>query len=774
MRDNRTDISYYPPVVYVARSSFKIRFANRSLMSAFLSWMIDRAVVRRWWLLAIAVLLAAGAGLPASRLTYDRSIENLFASDDPLVASFTKLKRVFGRNEIVMVVYEDHELMEPIGQERLAMLAEEVRGTPGVASILSLATIPGLTMTADEGRAAAVRKMFERYTHGPDGRTAAVVTMLEPEEESPLPRSTVLRRLSAIAEGLPRGAIIGEPVLIDESFGMLESDSRHLLTWCAGLLSLTMLLTLRSIRWLACALAVVAFTVVTTRGLVGLAGLRMSLVSTMLPAVITVIGVATVMHVAVRHRQAVLAGENPTVAMQGALNWLFAPIAWACLTDVAGFASLLVSSVQPVQAFGLMMVAGSLLVLPAVVAICPAVALAGISPRFPAQFGNSLARGAALRFVAENPAPCDLRHVRTPAKKRMRFYIGLVASVAVCIASLGAARLAVETDFTRNFRADSPVVEAYAFVEQRLGGAGVWDIMLPAPPRLDAEYLARVHDLEKRLHRRVPHLVKTLSLADAVDALAGEAAGNDLAVAASLLSMKTLLPHFYDALYHADPSNPGRHYLRIMLRAPERMPADEKLATIARVRQIAKEAFPAADVTGYYVLLANLVTSLNRDQWFSLLVAAAGVFAMMIAAFRSVLLAAAALLVNVLPVLVLFGMLGWLGIPLNMGGAMSAAVSLGLAVDASIHFISVYKRAEHGAAASEDAVHVALGTVGRPVLLATAALVVGLLTLCGSEFVPTIHFGLLVSATMLGGLVGNLVLLPAILRMLIANRVLAS
>jgi predicted RND superfamily exporter protein len=245
--------------------------------------------------------------------------------------------------------------------------------------------------------------------------------------------------------------------------------------------------------------------------------------------------------------------------------------------------------------------------------------------------------------------------------------------------------------------------------------------------------------------------------------MAGGAAGSDLEAAAYLATMQTLMPHFYHALYNVDADYPERHYLRVMLRAPERLSAGEKLATIDQVRLIAREAFPEAEVTGYYVLLANLVTSLNRDQWFSLLAAVAGVFLMVLVAFGSPSLAAAAVVVNCLPSLFVFGAMGWLGIPLNMGGAMSAAVSLGLSIDASIHLLTARRDAARAGQPPEDAVRAALDSVGRPVLLATAALIVGLLTLCFSEFVPTVHFGILVGATMLVGLVGNLVLLPAIL-----------
>jgi predicted RND superfamily exporter protein len=560
-------------------------------------------------------------------------------------------------------------------------------------------------------------------------------------------RPLVLARLHEIAADLPHGSVIGEPVLIDESFAMLQADSSRLLAWCAGLLAMTLLLTLRSVRWVVCAAGVVALAVITTRGLVWMGGMQLSLVSTMLPAVITVIGVATVMHVAVRHRQAVRAGEGPQSALRDVLVWLFAPIAWSCATDAAGFASLLVSSVQPVRDFGVMMIVGSLFVLPAVIAVVPSIALAlnTRSTRPHALHGNAIHRRQAPRLLKVGlPALC-------------------LTGVVALLAAVGSTRLQVETDFTKNFRRDSPVVEAYEFVEDRLGGAGVWDIILPAPPRLDSAYVARVRQLEEQLQREVPDLAKSLSLADAVYALAGSAAASDFVVTASDETMQTLMPHFYDALYNVDPANPEQHYLRVMLRAPERMSAREKLATIDQVRQIAMEQFPDAEVTGYYVLLANLVTSLNRDQWLSLTAAAIGVYFMMVVALRSARLAAVGVVVNGLPVLGVFGAMGWLGIPLNMGGAMSAAVALGLAVDASIHFITAYQRALFAGEMPELAIRSAIGTVGRPVILATFALIVGLMTLCFSEFVPTIHFGILVSATMVGGLVGNLVLLPAIL-----------
>jgi predicted RND superfamily exporter protein len=101
-----------------------------------------------------------------------------------------------------------------------------------------------------------------------------------------------------------------------------------------------------------------------------------------------------------------------------------------------------------------------------------------------------------------------------------------------------------------------------------------------------------------------------------------------------------------------------------------------------------------------------------------------------------------------------------------MGAAMIAAVSMGLSVDSSIHYITFFRRLRAEGKSAAEAITEVQQTVGRAVVLSTLALMVGFTVLCTSQFVPTIYFGMLVSLSMLGGLLGNLVLLPVLLRLL--------
>jgi predicted RND superfamily exporter protein len=494
--------------------------------------------------------------------------------------------------------------------------------------------------------------------------------------------------------------------------------------------------------------------------------LRLSMVSSMLSAIVTVVGVATVVHVIVRFRNAQAEGLAPGDAFRQAGTLLAAPVFFACLTDAAGFAALMTSQVGPVHDFGLMMAIGSLMVLVSVVLTVPGVVLLGQHWQESSRPGDdqvclepALGEKTISRFLEQL-----LRGSHGHAA-----LITAVGIIACGVALVGSMRLERETDFTRNFRQDSQLVEGYQFVEQRFGGAGVWDILLPPIERLDKASLLRVLALERHLRDDIPQLSKAISIADVLDAsLQGLQHRPQLAIRAGLFVMRGKLPEFVDAIYQEQPPQTPTPTVqfRILLRSPERLEAAAKSQLISEVRDAAQAAFPGAQVTGYYVLLNQLIESLLRDQWVTFSVAAVAILAMMTVAFRSAALALATLIPNALPVLLLFGAMGWLGIKVNMGAAMIAAVSLGLSVDGSIHYVMSYQRARREGFTLVAALESVQATVGRAAIFATLALVVGFATLCYSDFIPTIYFGALVSLSMIGGLLGNLLVLPLLIRCL--------
>jgi len=751
-------------------------------MSSRVERAVQLLISWRWPLLGLAVLLTFASYGPSSRISFDRSIENMFAADDPLLEPYRKLKRVFGGNEVVLAVFVDPQLLDPnkTGIRRLAGIRQRLEQVPGVRAVLSLDRPIGEVIVQDDSELAArTRRLFEHYTHGADGKTVAAVCMLEPENAAQVPRQQTIDRLREIVTSLPHGlapgVLAGEPVMVVDGFRHLEEDGHRLSVWSTLLLSLTIVLCFRSLRWLIVPATVVQLTLLSTRALLVVVGFRLSMVSSMLTAIVTVVSVATVVHIIVRFREGQSQGLPPASALVRTGRLLAVPILWACATDAVGFAALTFSRVGPVRDFGVMMAIGSLLVPFSVALIVPALAL----------FGRTESVSSRAKF--EERLALQLDRVNRWVQLRP-VTVCLLALVLALLAVAGILRLEVETDFTKNFRSHSSVAQSYRFVEENLGGAGLWDIILPAPRQLDWAYIRRVQKLESRLRSevifsdiegpRAPGLTKVLSLSDAVIATSP----TDLyktevpmiregIVQAGLALMRATMPVFTSALYAQDTQGANEPYFRIMLRAREQQTATRKRELIEQVAQISLEEFPpigdhpGAEVTGFFVLLASLISSLIRDQWLTFGVATLGIAAMLIVAFRSIRLAVIALVPNALPILLVLGTMGWLQIHVNMGAAMIAAVSMGLSVDSSIHYITSFRRLSLAGHSPTEAIAEVQRTVGRAVVLSTLSLIVGFTVLCSSQFVPTIYFGLLVSLSMVGGLLGNLVLLPLLLRL---------
>ncbi len=405
------------------------------------------------------------------------------------------------------------------------------------------------------------------------------------------------------------------------------------------------------------------------------------------------------------------------------------------------------------------------------------------------------------------PAPAE-RHLVSVLQGVSQFVErrpGLVTTAAlsiVLLATIGMTRLRVETDFSRNFREESELVQSLNFVETRLGGAGTWEVNFPAPTPLTDEFLTTVRDLAAELRASLlaesqepgtatGRLTKVVSLTDGLDLVPKEIGVGFLSKSLSLEERLALLSNMQGEVVAGlyDPKN-GR--MRIALRGLERQKSEAKVKLIAEVDEIARDILqsssrqPPADhasnhdapqqsanetdssripveTTGMFVLLTFLIESLLRDQLISFCIAAVGIGAMMTIAFRSLTIGLIALIPNVFPIVLVLGTMGWVGVPINIASAMIASVSMGLTVDNSVHYLSAYRRVRRSGASVNEAIARTQTQVGRSLVFANVALIAGLSVLTMSQFIPLVYFGILVSVAMLGGLAGNLFLLPLML-----------
>ncbi|MCA9126184.1 MAG: MMPL family transporter [Planctomycetales bacterium] len=754
--------------------------------------------------LAVAIVFLLGSIPWAQGLRLDWQIDGMFPPGHPLVTSYHNLQERFGGNQMVLAVYRDPQLWDEsgVGLQRLEQITEQLAAIDGVQAVLSLSELHRILQTLrnplqlfnlpsksrpplldpEDDLAQGLAAVFAGYTHQPGSDYVAIACLLDPDAAmagsgNRSPHAETLRRLKSVITSLPppaaEGILTGEPVLVSEGFNLIQRDGRRLGVISFCLTVIVLLLCFRSIRWTLIPLSVVVWSLMATQASLAWLGQNLTMVSSTLTAIVTVIGVATTMHLLLKFHQLRRSGLLREAALVETLATMLVPVSWACVTDAVGFLALMTASVGPVRDFGLMMAMGAMGVWAAIVLLVPGLALLGSwdpDPRIPAI-------DLQVRFL--------LRRMLDSILVRRR--VGLI--VLALLASyglLGSLMMRVETDFTKSFRRTNAIVQGYSIVESELGGAGVWDIMLPVPETLTSQYLSSVMELEDRLRQIVvgtaanqAALTKVLSIADADQATVAASVLSSLPLSMRIEGMRRTMPEFMGALLspsaNSSEATGKKHYqwLRVMLRSRERESAEIKAQLIASVKNTVQEfthsrtwlaqfenAPPEAEVAGYHVMLGSLVESVLNDQWRCFLAATVGILAVMTIATGSLWLAAVALIPNALPVLLVLGTMGWLGVPVNMGAAMIAAVSLGLSVDSSIHYLMHFQSRRRGGAHSIQALRSAQENVGLAVILATIALVVGLLSLCTSEFIPTVVFGTLASLTMLGGLLGNLVFLP--------------
>lgn len=774
---------------------------------------IARFIVQNRIIFLLVAVVLAVVSLPlSSQLKMDRRLEKMLLANDPDVAGYLRLQKDFAASDVVLLIYKDEQLWDSdgVGIQRMQVIGDRLKEVPGVQAVLSLAelnkvlrTLRGarwlqpenspVILAKDDGLATNLRELFSGYTHREGSPYAAIACMLEPVTATERSRDETLKQIDAVAgsmpDGLPPGELLGEPVMIHDGFRLLEADGSRLGIVSTLILAVVLLVLFRSIRWMVVPLLVVHWSLLVTRGLLVTVGGELSMVSSMLTAMVTVVGVATVIHILVEFQQQLKVRDSRT-AMEVTICYLFKPVVWSVMTTAAGFASLTLARVGPVQDFGWIMSLAVLVTGAGTLMLVPSLALLGSIDGRP----HEIPGDHWLRVGCERVYELAIAH---------RLFALVSLSILVLWSLVGSARLQVETDFIKSFREDSRLVKAYRTVEQNLGGAGVWDIVVPAPAILTQPYLNELEGLQERLRGieidlskyaspalgstgevSLLRLSKVISVADAIKTAEGDRWLSLLPAAAKLEGMKRTMPEFMAAMLTEPDAETGRRQLRIMLRSPESTDAAAKTTLIEAVRtevdkwsgsaELQKalgEAKPAEFyITGYYLLLAKLVDSLLADQWLCFLVATLAIGLMLWGAFGSWWHAIASLVPNLLPIIIVWGIMGWLGWRVDMGAVMIAAVSVGLSIDGSIHYLLRAKREEildenaveplDGKIRWDLQLRVAQRSTGLALIVATVALVFGFLSLVVSDFRPTETFGRLVSLTMLGGLVGNLVILP--------------
>jgi len=725
-----------------------------------------RFLMRQRNVLLLLLIAVVAAGLPISRqLEFDQTIDSFFPPDNPDILLLKRSRQDFGGDEFVVIAWKQPGLIE-LSEERQLPDVSEAAGEKIAKVAQALSQIPGvdprgtrhLPLYLDRAPRSrntrnAMIQLFEGILISQDRTTTAVILQLQSADESGVNRSETIRNIrTTVREQIPEAVVAGEPVLIQEMFDLVERDGTVLYVVSLVVLTGVLLLIFRGIRWSVASVCIVIASVVCTRAVLVLTGLQLSMVSSVLNSLLTVISIATAMHVIVHYRE-LRSTLDTTAAAEQSLQDMWRPVFWTVLTTAVGFGALMISEIVPVRSFSTMMVTGVLTALFCLTLVLPATLASGSHIRQPGRAPMEAVLSRALKRLARTVAG---RPVITST----------ICVVLVVITAPGLLRLRIDSDFSHNFRDSSTIVRALSFVESQLGPAGTWEVAFDVPEPLPSAFLDSAGDLTEKLKQlsQPEAELAVLSLNDAIDI--PPRLGNSTR---RLERLRRRQEDLVDSLY-----NESSNRMRIVLRSREQQPSEVKLEQIEDVRALVGEHFTSlrqqqpdlaveeVTASGLFVLLAKVIDSLLQDQLNSFVLAATGILICMTIAFRSLRIGCIALLPNIFPVVVVLGSLGMLNIPINMGTAMLASVSMGLTVDSTIHYITAYQRARktHSPTAALEQAH---DSAGRAVVFANLALVAGFMVLTVSSFVPLIWFGALMSLSMISGMIGGLVLLPLLL-----------
>ncbi len=594
----------------------------------------------------------------------------------------------------------------------------------------------------------------------PTGKTTAVVARLKAPEEHDVKVAIAALRTAAAEfagrHGTKTPAVVGPPVLLADGFTAIEIDGRRLALAGMALIGLVMFSGTRSLWW-ALVPAVAGWSVwLATDTVLSLLDIRLSLSGGPLVAQIIVLTMPAASHLALHFIDDLRQGKDRNEAARETLNSVSGPIVWCVVAGMIGYGALVTSNVVPVRQFGAVLAictaAGSLLTL----LLSPIAMLPPMPLEWPVRQGSrSLTATAMNRLTAWV--------VKRPG------LLTLVMLASVGPLSWGISRLEYESNYINAFKPRAPVVRDYYEAERKLGGIGLISVLLPVGTTFDHETLAKLAEFERdaRSMKARPGepqpITQAISPATVLDpegqvAALDEAAQDRILKAKLELISASSLVELLNGFWRPDEGA-----TRVMVRLLEGQQAATKQATFDVLRVKGRALFgPGADVTGLSYLLTLTTAGVIATQWNTFFWSIGGLLVVLTLAFRGPRLAILAILPTLLAVVMVLGLMGWLGVKLDIATALVGSVALGLSVDDTFHCLLQFRRAraEHP---FREALFRSYSVSGPGVLLSSLAVAVGFSVLRFSEFVPFSNFGSMVAIATLGSSLGNVALLPAML-----------
>jgi predicted RND superfamily exporter protein len=688
-------------------------------------------------------------------------------SEDYLTLNDAEIDLEVAREELVNSPVFRNAVVSPDGETAGMLVSFEIdqRGRDLVDQRTELRSKEtGGTITGEESQVLAdIEAEYAQYTITTSERQTAAIAQIR----------SILVSYRSDAQIFLGGA----PMIADDLVTFVRDDLSSFSFGVLGFIIVALGLIFRKVRWVVLPLVCCAVAGTVMVGVLGLMDWRVTVVSSNFISLLLIITISLTVHLTVRYRElrATRHFSSHDKLLQHAVLSMFKPCLYTGLTTAVAFGSLIVSGISPIISFGWMMVMGVLAALTVVFFLFPAI--------------------LTLLPVDQTKLSSDMRLNLTSTlatvTDKLKDKVLYLYAVVLLLSIIGLARLQVENSFIDYFREKTEIFQGMSLLDEKLGGTLSFDLIVDLPEEAgsfedgfddgfddgfggasDSDaywFTAPKMDQVKAIHEYLendPQTGKVLSFG-AVIQLAEKLNGYDPIDGLLWAVLYSRIPDALKDTVLTPFVSIKENQLRFNVRVIESDPDLKRNELLQRVEKGIEQEFGFTDeqvnVTGILVLYNNVLQSLYESQILTLGVVMLAIMLMFLLLFRSLKIAIICIIPNAIAAAFVLGIMGWLGIPLDIMTITIAAISVGIGVDNTIHYMHRFKREFPRFGNYRDTMFFCHNSIGRAMYFTSMTIVAGFSILALSNFIPTIVFGLLTSLAMLVALVGSLTLLPQLL-----------
>ena len=508
-----------------------------------------------------------------------------------------------------------------------------------------------------------------------------------------------VRRITKDYEGYGEIFLGGGAMIAHDTIKMIQQDLFTFGVAVFFMFVLILSIIFRQFRWVIVPLVSAGLSALFTTGLISWIGWKVTVVSANFIALLMIIGISLTVHLVVRYREITSKFNDIShnEALKRTLSQMFLPCLYTALTTMVAFASLIISDIRPIIDFGLLMV----------LSIFIAFSVSFVFFGSLASLMNKNLKDTNIDYSSGFTTWINSLVVR------FKNIILLISLLGFIFSIVGINKLSVENKFIDYFKPTTEIYKGLSLIDKKLGGTAPLDIIISAPENnfendyeseddfddfgLETEqygywfnsqnlsYLEEIHDyLEAR-----PEIGKVLSVSSAIK-LAEIVKGNKLDDL-ELALLRKVLPEDINNQLLSSYISEDDNQVRLSARVIESMDGLNRKNLIEEVKNDLIKNYELTEdqfyLSGISVIYNNLLQSLFQSLIGSLSIVFAAIFAMFIILFRSLYMAIIAMIPNLLSASSVLGIIGWSGIPIDIMTVTVAAISIGIGVDNTIHYV---------------------------------------------------------------------------------------